>query len=101
MCVRGVKSDPEGFLHSCYRLCDELRVQVLSNDFFEDLCASPFSLVQQAAYFLMPLPNSLERLLTNPTTAARTALDIIRSSMGCFTEMEVIVMIRPQRWRCM
>src|ERR1051326_5434987 len=47
------------------------------------------------------LPNSLERLLTRPTTAARTELESTRSVIGCFTEIEVMVMIRPQRWRCM
>src|SRR5579859_4897570 len=47
------------------------------------------------------LPNSPARLLTSPTTAGRTAFESTRSGMAWRTEVEVIVMKRPQRLRCM
>ena len=47
------------------------------------------------------LPNSFARLFTRPTTPARTAFESTRSGTGCLVEMEVKVMIRPQRLRCM
>jgi len=42
--------------------------------------------------------SSVERVLANPMTPERTVLDRIRPSMGCFTEMDVMLMIRPQRF---
>ena len=47
------------------------------------------------------LPNSLARLFTSPTTAARTAFESTRSVTGCLVVIEVIVMMRPQCLRCM
>src|SRR3954471_23229695 len=47
------------------------------------------------------LPNSFARLFTRPTTPARTAFERTRSGTGCLVEIDVKVMIRPQRLRCM
>src|SRR5512136_2401024 len=41
---------------------------------------------------------SLDRLLAKPMTPERIVLDRIRPSIGCLTEMEVILMMRPQRF---
>src|ERR1700674_527010 len=47
------------------------------------------------------LPNSLARLFTSPTTAARTAFERTRSVTGCLVVIDVRVMMRPQRFLCM
>src|ERR1700727_2550010 len=47
------------------------------------------------------LPNSLARLFTRPTTAARTAFERTRSVTGCLVVIDVSVMMRPQRFLCM
>ena len=59
-------------------------------------------------YMKVPIDAALARhhqdpslYFTNPTTAARTALDRTRSATGCLVVIEVIVMIRPQCFRCM
>ena len=41
-------------------------------------------------------PYSLARVLARPATPARRQFESIRPSMGCFTDMEVMVMRRPQ-----
>ena len=37
----------------------------------------------------------MDKLFSNPTTAGRTALDMIRSGMDPFTEVEVMAIKRP------
>src|SRR5580700_755973 len=46
-------------------------------------------------------PNSLASVFAIPVTPARKEFDSISPSIGCFTDIEVIVMNRPQWRRCM
>ena len=85
-------------LWSAQRSNASLTVMPWVSEMFSASVSSRSVLVNPGITLFTVMPEeatSLASVLANPVTAARTAFDRMRPSIGCFTATEVMLMIRP------